>query len=219
MLGGMTATPVPPTPLQLPRPAAGDVVELILADHELFEQLLRLCRRSDVDRDAARLVLAELLVAHGEAEEAEVYPKLRAKRAISEHTTEHGHEEHAEINEALLAFLDAKGTGTAKYDDAVEKLSAMVSHHSVEEELTILNPARTDVKQSERQELGQAWAAKRNQLLDEGCASREQVAALLEGAADDGTLAPEPAREQAEQIKEAAKKRSEELLDDAKNKG
>jgi hemerythrin superfamily protein len=66
----------------LPQPTQGDVLELILADHGTFEDLLRECRRTDRDRAAARTTLAELLVAHAEAEESEVYPTLRAKRAI-----------------------------------------------------------------------------------------------------------------------------------------
>lgn len=127
------------------RPTGGDIVELILADHRLFEDLLRECRRADRDRGATRQALAELLVAHAEAEEHEVYPTLRRKRAIGEHEEEHGEEEHAEITEALLDFLEAKGTDTQKYDDALEELSAVVAHHSVEEEQTILNPALTEV--------------------------------------------------------------------------
>ena len=79
--------------------------------------MLRRHGRSDRDRATARAALAELLVAHAEAEESEVYPTLRTKRAISAHKEEHGEEEHAEIVEALLAFLDAKGTSTKKYDE------------------------------------------------------------------------------------------------------
>ena len=64
-----------------------------------------------------------LLVAHAVAEEEKVYPDLRRARAIGAHEEEHGEEEHAEINEALLAFLEAKGTDTQKYDDALEELA------------------------------------------------------------------------------------------------
>ena len=48
----------------------------------------------------------------------------------------------------------------------------MVNHHSNEEEQTILNPAREDVSLERREELGVAWLTRRNQLLEEGCASR-----------------------------------------------
>lgn len=198
------------------RPTAGDVVELILDDHRLFEDLLRECRRTDRDRAASRQALAELLVAHAEAEEQHVYPKLRYKRAIGTHEEEHGEEEHADITEALLEFLEAKGTDTQKYDDALEKLSTVVGHHSVEEELTILNPALTEVSGTVRAELGAAWCAARNRLLDEGCASVEQVRAILRRAVAEGAIAPADAREEAEDIKAEAKEKAEQVEEDAK---
>jgi hemerythrin superfamily protein len=204
------------TSIFVSRPTSGDVVDLILEDHRLFEDLLRECRRVDRDRAASRQALAELLVAHAEAEEQHVYPKLRRKDAIGEHEEEHGEEEHADITEALLEFLEAKGTDTQKYDDALEKLSSVVAHHSVEEELTILNPALTEISADARAELGRTWALARNRLLDAGCASVEQVRAILERAVVEGTLAPEPAREKAEEIKADAKAHAEEVLEEAK---
>ena len=205
------------TPLLLTHPTHGDVVELILTDHRLFEDLLRECRRGDRDREAARTALAELLVAHAEAEESEVYPTLRHRRAISAHKEEHGEEEHAEILEALLAFLDAKGTATQKYDDALKELSTKVGHHSIEEELSILNPAREDVSVSVRHDLGAAWAAKRNALLAKGCASRAQVAALLAEAVREKVLPPAGVRAEMDAIEEQAKKEVERLGEAAKD--
>ena len=204
------------TDIEIPRPTSGDVIELILDDHRLFEDLLRECRRSDTDRAAARKALAELLVAHAVAEEEKVYPDLRRARAIGAHEEEHSEEEHAEINEALLAFLEAKGTDTQKYDDALEELATAVNHHAGEEETDILNPAREDLSIDRRESLGVAWATRRNQLLEEGCASAEQVAALLAEAVDEGVLAPEEAREEADAVKDAAKAKAKEIEEAAK---
>jgi hemerythrin superfamily protein len=133
------------TPLDLGRPIAGDVVELILADHRRFETLLRQLRDSSSDRDAVRRALAALQIAHGAAEERHVYPMLRKKRAIDTREVEHSEEEHAEGNQALLAVLELKGTDTQAFDDAVEKLAEALNHHLTEEELTVLNPAREEV--------------------------------------------------------------------------
>ena len=202
--------------IEIPRPTSGDVLERILEDHRLFEDLLRLARRNDTDREAARHALAEVLVAHATAEEEKVYPTLRKGRAITAHEEEHGEEEHAEIIEALLEFLAAKGTDTQKYDDALEELATAVNHHSNEEEQTIINPSREDVSLDRREELGVAWLTRRNQLLEEGCASPEQVAALLEEAVDEGTLAPESAREEADAVTAAAKARAKEIEESAK---
>ena len=74
----------------IPRPEQGDVVEVILEDHRLFESLLRELRNDQNDRDALRQQIAELLVAHGEAEESKVYPQLERKDAIDEEEAEHG---------------------------------------------------------------------------------------------------------------------------------
>ncbi|KGN36715.1 hemerythrin domain-containing protein [Knoellia subterranea] len=201
---------------EIPRPTNGDVLELILDDHRRFEDLLRLARRNDVDREAARTALCELLVAHAEAEEEMVYPTLRRKRAIGAHEEEHGEEEHAEITEAIVGFLEAKGTDTQKYDSALEELATVVNHHSNEEEQTIINPAREDVSAGVRAELGVAWATRRNQLLEEGCASLEQVRALLERAEDEGTIASEEARAEADEIKEKAKEEAKEIEEASK---
>ena len=204
------------TAIDIPRPTDGDVLERILQDHRLFEDLLRQARRNDTDRAAARQALAEVLVAHATSEEEKVYPTLRKDRAISEHEEEHGEEEHAEIIEALLAFLQVEDTDGQEYDDALEDLATVVNHHSNEEEQTILNPSREDVSVEEREQLGTAWLARRNELLEQGCATAEQVAALLDEAVDEGTLAPEDAREKADAIKAEAKKRAKEVEEAAK---
>ena len=203
--------------IEIPRPTSGDVLERILEDHRLFEDLLRLARRNDTDREAARHALAEVLVAHATSEEEKVYPSLRRARAIGGHEEEHGEEEHAEIIEALLEFLRARGTDTQKYDDALEELATVVNHHSNEEEQTIINPSRDDVSVERREELGVAWLTRRNQLLEQGCASEEQVAALLDEAVDEGTLAPEEAREEADEITAEAKAKAKEVEEAAKH--
>ena len=135
-------------------PTQGDVIELILDDHRRFETLLRDLRDSSSDRDAVRRALATLHTAHAIAEETHVYPRLRRRHAISEHEAEHGEEEHAEGHEAMLAVLELKGTDTQAFDDAVEELARVVNHHLTEEELTILNPAREEVGDRLRDELG-----------------------------------------------------------------
>jgi hemerythrin superfamily protein len=167
------------TPIELGRPVAGDVVDLILEDHRRFEALLRQLRDSSEDRDAVRRAFAALHVAHAVAEEEHVYPTLRRKDAISEHESEHGQEEHAEGHQALLEVLELTGTDTATFAEKVEKLAEVVNHHLTEEELTILNPARDAVPEKVRAELGERFAAGRNEQLDEDCGRLENVRALV----------------------------------------
>lgn len=176
------------TPIELGRPVSGDVVELILEDHRRFEHLLRQLRDSSSDRDAVRRALAALHVAHAEAEEKFVYPALRRKEAIDEHEAEHGAEEHAEGNEKLLAVLELKGTDTQAFEDAVEELAEAINHHLTEEELTILNPARDEVSERVRAELGEKFATERNRQIDADCGRLENVRRLVKQAEREGLL-------------------------------
>ncbi len=176
------------TVIDLGRPVSGDVVDLILDDHRRFEELLRDLRDSSSDRDAVRRAFATLHVAHAEAEERWVYPKLRRKRAISEDEAEHGEEEHAEGNQALLAVLELKATDTQAFDDAVEELAKVVNHHLTEEELTILNPAREEVGERVRAELGEAFATERNKQVDDDCGAIENVRRIVGRARQEGQL-------------------------------
>jgi hemerythrin superfamily protein len=176
------------TDLELSRPTDGDVVDLILADHRRFEELLRDLRDATADRDAVRQTFATLHVAHAEAEEAEVYPTLRKDDAITEHEADHGKEEHAEGNEALLAVLEAGKLEGEDFDDLVEELARLVNHHLTEEELTILNPAREDLDEAERARLGAAFAKARNALIDEDCGEVENVRAIVAEAQEQGLL-------------------------------
>jgi len=176
------------TTIDLGRPVSGDVIDLILDDHRLFESLLRDLRDSSADRDSVRQALATLHVAHAEAEETYVYPKLRRKDAIGEHEAEHGQEEHAEGHEALLAVLELDRTDTQEFDDAVENLATAVNHHLTEEELTILNPAREEVEADVRAELGEQFARERNAQVDAGCGTIDNVRRIVEGARQAGVL-------------------------------
>jgi hemerythrin superfamily protein len=176
------------TPIDLGRPVSGDVIDLILDDHRRFEELLRQLRDSSSDRDAVRKALATLHVAHAEAEESFVYPKLRRKAAISEHEAEHGEEEHAEGHEAMLAVLELKGTDTQAFEDAVEKLAEVLNHHLTEEELTILNPARDEVSERLRAELGETFATERNRQIDADCGRVDNVRSIVRRAEKEGLL-------------------------------
>jgi len=180
------------TGIDLGRPASGDVIDLISDDHRRFELLLSQLRLGTADRDAVRRAFADVLIAHGEAEEELVYPVLRKAAAdVDADDVEHGKEEHAEGNEALLALLELKGTDTKAFVDAAEKLSNLIAHHIAEEELTILEPARTEVSPKVRWDLGEKWAARRNELIDQGCGAVENVRRIVADARQEGLLEEE----------------------------
>ncbi len=165
---------------ETPRPDSGDVVELILEDHRLFEHLLRELRNEQNDRAGLLGQLSSLLMAHGEAEEREVYPQLERKDAIEDEEAEHGEKEHREIYEALLPLLEASELYTTEFSDSIHELSETLLHHLDEEERDILNPAREDLSADDRAELGKNWLVERNRMLDAGCGTLEQVRAALD---------------------------------------
>jgi hemerythrin superfamily protein len=176
------------TSIDLGRPTQGDVIDLILDDHRRFETLLRDLRDDSSDRDAVRRALATLHTAHALAEEKHVYPRLRRRHAITEHEAEHGEEEHAEGHQAMLAVLELKGTDTQAFDDAVEELARVINHHLTEEELTILNPAREEIGERLRAELGEKFTTERNGQIDDGCGSVTQLRSLVAKSRREGLL-------------------------------
>ena len=176
------------TTIDLGRPVAGDVVDLILDDHRRFEDLLRQLRSIEADRPAVLQAFAALHVAHAEAEESHVYPQLKKRRAVDAEEADHGEHEHAEGNEALLAVMECASTDTQKWADAVEELSSLVNHHLVEEELTILNPARDELGPQVLADLGERFVAERNRQIDADCGRIENVRRIVREAEKQGLI-------------------------------
>ncbi|MTV24349.1 hemerythrin domain-containing protein [Nitriliruptoraceae bacterium ZYF776] len=165
-----------------------DVVELILADHREFERLLRELRNRETDRPTVLADLADLLVAHAEAEEREVYPTLKKRAPEEAEDIEHGAEEHAEGHEALLALQQVDADDEDAFEEALEELSEALTHHLDEEERDVLNAARENVADDERARLGRAFLEVRNELLDGRPGDVRNVARLVKEAEDDGLL-------------------------------
>lgn len=157
----------------------GDVVEIILADHRWFEEALRELRDVHSDRDAVLADLATVLIAHAEAEEAKVYPALRKKDAIDAEEVEHSEHEHDEGNEALLDLMEVEDTDSEEFSKQLHELSEALTHHLDEEERDVLNPARTDVSEEVRRNLGDAFAEERARLIDSGCGDIANVRKIV----------------------------------------
>lgn len=166
----------------IPRPTEGDVIDLILDDHRLFEELLRQLRDETNDREGLRSILSRVLVAHSEAEEKVVYPQFRKKRAIDKDDAEHGSHEHDDGHVALLGVLEVSDTVSDEFNDALHELSTALHHHLDEEEREILNPARRDLSDQVRGELGAAFARQRIAQMDDDCGNVENVRRLAKRA-------------------------------------
>ena len=148
-----------------------------------MEDLFRRMRSVEDDRAGALWEFADLLIAHAQAEEAEVYPALKRYKNIDDEEVEHGEHEHDEGNEALLKLLEVEEVeevGSDEWDSKLEDLVEAVTHHADEEERTILNGARENVAMSRREELGQAFLRERERQLKAGCGSVENVRKIVE---------------------------------------
>lgn len=155
-----------------------DVVDLILADHRRFEQLFAVLRDATADRAAARSELSTLLVSHAEAEDEHVYPGLRADGASTKHDVTHGEREHSYGHAALLALLEIEDLASDELGDAVETLFEAVTHHVNEEELTLLNDARTSMSATKRKTLGRAFRTGRDKRMRQDAGGIEHVRAI-----------------------------------------
>ncbi|MFE9369615.1 hemerythrin domain-containing protein [Streptomyces sp. NPDC006711] len=131
-------------------------------------------RSVEADRAGALKVLAGLLVAHGQAEESEVYPALKRFKKVDDDEVDQGVAEHAEGNEALLALLEVTEIGSQAWGEKLARLVEAVSHH-VDEEETILDGARRDVPDARRAELGEAFTRQREKYLAEDCGNIDHV--------------------------------------------
>ncbi|MFF0382688.1 hemerythrin domain-containing protein [Streptomyces sp. NPDC004286] len=156
-----------------------DVVELILQDHRRMEDLFRQMRSVEADRAAALQEFADLLVAHALAEESEVYPALKRYKNIDNEEVEHGEHEHDEGNEALLHLLEVKEVGSDEWDSKLEELVEAITHHTDEEERTILNSARENVAMSRREELGAAFLEERARRLKDEPGSVDNLRRII----------------------------------------
>ncbi|WP_030212575.1 hemerythrin domain-containing protein [Streptomyces bikiniensis] len=158
-----------------------DVVAAILKDHRRMEDLFRRMRSVEADRAAALKEFSALLIAHGEAEEAEVYGALKRFKNVDDEEVDHGTEEHEEGNKALLALLEVDEVGSDEWDERLEELVEAVTHHLDEEERTILNDTRENVPDERRAELGGAFLKERARQLASDCGRVENVREVVHG--------------------------------------
>ncbi|MFF3493232.1 hemerythrin domain-containing protein [Streptomyces sp. NPDC002795] len=161
------------------RAASTDVVELILDDHRRMEELFRRMRSVEAERAEALREFADLLVAHALAEEHEVYPALKRFRDVDNDEVDHGVHEHEDGNKALLALLAVDEVGGEDWDEKLEELVEAVTHHTDEEERTILNGARENVPMERREELGAAFTESRAKHLKADCGHIDNVRRLV----------------------------------------
>jgi len=158
---------------------AGDVIDLIIADHREMERLFAALRENEADRAEGLRTLADLLATHSLAEESDVYPTFRHTEPEQAEEIDHGYEEHAEALQALAALQGIDDVDSQEWEDALRELEEAVTHHAEDEESEVLEPAREKVPETTRFQLGKAFMRAREGWLQQRPGSPEKVKELL----------------------------------------
>jgi hemerythrin superfamily protein len=161
-----------------------DVLDLILDDHREMERLFRALRNRDENRQARLRELADLLIAHAEAEEREVYPVLKREAPAERDEIAHSYEEHEDGHEALAALQEISDGDQDEFEERLEELVETVTHHLDEEERDVLNAARENVDEETRKKLGDAFLQARNELIAQQPGEPEKVRELIAASKD-----------------------------------
>ncbi|PZH16342.1 cation-binding protein [Streptomyces sp. NTH33] len=160
---------------------AQDVVELILEDHRMMEDLLRLMRSTEADRQTALHDFAHLMIAHGEAERASVHPVLVSFEDAD--TVERIETAHQEAVKILFALLQVREIGSAEWEWRLQRLASATARHTDEEERTLVNRVRESLSRRCREELGAGFARTEADLLTARCGSVASVHRMVQAAA------------------------------------
>ena len=159
-----------------------DVVDLIMQDHREVERLFDALKNEPDKRPNLLPVLTTLLTAHSRAEEAEVYPVAAAEAGEKEEVS-HSQQEHIEADQ-LLAKLAGTAPDAPDFEKVLQNLVDAVTHHVEEEETKVLPGLRSNLSEQRRAELGDAFAASRQQHLGEqpGDMTRDELSQQAKNA-------------------------------------
>lgn len=133
-----------------------DPIELLMADHRRFEQLLKegedSTERAKKGRRELLTTLASALSVHEAIEEQILYPALEP-HPEARTTTLEGYEEH-HVADAILAELKDVATDDEKWAAKFKVLKENITHHITEEERRMFPAARGVLNREELLALG-----------------------------------------------------------------
>jgi hemerythrin-like domain-containing protein len=168
-------------------PKTKDIVERLLHDHVQLEAHMHALKDRTQDRDAILRSFAELLIAHSDAEEHTVYPRLRqAAEASGEkrrEKKENAEREHTEALVHLLALMEIPTSNYELWEKKLHFLVAGVYSHIEDEETTLINVARQDLTPQQREQIGDEFAKMRAEKLRSDCGTVKNVKKLVEDRA------------------------------------
>ncbi|SDY38626.1 Hemerythrin HHE cation binding domain-containing protein [Micromonospora pattaloongensis] len=156
-----------------------DAVTLIRADHRIMADLLDQLRDPTGDRAPLLDQLAARLIAHGRAEEQEIYPAIVAVAPAETDEVELGIAEHRET-ERKLRVLQSLNPAAAEFMPALRDLTDTVRQHVEEEEVSVLPELARLFAATDLGELGAAYDRRRRAELRARGVDDEMAEALRE---------------------------------------
>ena len=133
---------------------SGDVIDVLTSDHRDVTALIGeiwAVKDPMIRRDLTDTAISEL-VRHAVAEEMYVYPAMRKHLPDGEKAVEHDIEEHKELEKTMKELEGADVSGP-EFDQALEKLSALLADHVQDEETEQFPRLRQHIPQEELTEL------------------------------------------------------------------
>ena len=142
------------------------IVQVLQTEHRTVADLLERLAAEENEAEALELVkqIKRELMAHSTAEDRVVYSTIEQNEEMEE-DIEHARDEHAGIDEKLMAVAEAD-PGAADFKQKVQELTECVQHHVKEEENEILPKATRFIDGETSRELALLFKKQKQIELD-----------------------------------------------------
>lgn len=142
----------------------GNVIDLIMQDHREIERMLDQLGRHPARRPLLVPILSALLIAHGRAEEEEIYPVGGEAGETDEITR--SQKEHLRAEDLLLKLVQVDFDDAA-FDTVLTDLADAVCAHFREEERQVLPAMRERLGEEQLASLAKAFIVSREKHFGE----------------------------------------------------
>jgi len=154
----------PASKMKNDRALEGDVIQLILRDHQPLKKLIQTLKKSEIERAEKEPTFEEfagLLIIHAKAEEKSLYVEMKGTPGLRLEGFE-GDNEHA-IAEQLVQEINAT-PDDHEWSAKVKVLAESVEHHINEEEEHMLAKVAETLESSDRQKIGDLYTEIKGEL-------------------------------------------------------
>lgn len=136
-----------------------DVTKVVLEQHkDVAQRLSAVLKKAGSDRNEEFESLAKFLAVHEAAEQAVIYPALRALGGEGTRIAEARTQEEGAASD-VIAKLKGLDTGSAEFETTFTEFSAKVHEHAASEEAEVLPLLNSSTTLEQRHAMGEAFLA------------------------------------------------------------